>query len=253
MNQSISLSAFEFEVWIDSKTDDRKAPEGRMMINLRRPDDVKGLRYVSFIMYEKELQEFAARQWNNTMEDGYHRLNISGDRVMFYNLELPNAWEGEMTMPYLAVFWPDTARKALLKMVRNIWAKLKVNWNAEDSYENYKLPRVRFSFTDEQAERLTTRYGHGTGKVDVQVHESVRERYAADLQDGNFAERIERLMTIARNTTNAHWQVASVHLFKDADGYYFNILTYWAKRSMNGAVVNHNRDATKAPDWSIHT
>ena len=247
MNKSISLSEFEFEAWIDSGVG--KVPEGRVTISLRRPDNVPGLRYVSFFIHESELSKFSNPAWTETLEDVTHRMNISGDRVMFYDLELPMHWEGQMTIPYLAVHWPTAARKVLARMAKTIWRRLKANWNPEG--DNYNLPRVRFSFTAQQAERLETRYGHGTGKVDFQISENVRERYAEDLKNGNFAERVEWLAQITRNTTSAHWQIGTLYISRDADGYYFSTVTPWKKRSMHGGVINHGRDGK--PDWSIHT
>lgn len=246
-NQMFSLNEFVFEAWIDGSGPNRM--EGRFMISFDRDVSVKGIRRMMFYMGEAELEALERNTFSHTLEDVIHRLNISGDRLTFYDFEIPlRHAEGTMEVPYLSVHFPVMARRIVARVVRRIWNNLRANLTPENRYD---IPRVRFSLTPQQAERLSCNYGCGTGDVNVLVREDTRERYALDLQNESFRQRIDQLKAGCRNSTQAKWQRSELSLSRDWDGYFFVDRSPKGRERMHGGIINHGRG--QEPDWSIHT
>jgi len=240
----MNFSKLSFEFSIDDKTN-----KLYIRADLERKDDEKGLRHISFFMYEDELKEFAKNQFDKTLNDIRHRMNICGDTITFYDFEFPShRSSGTFEVPFLSLEIPRFVRKMILRIGRNIWSNLRKNYSEEN---RYKTP-TEFQFTEKQAEKLLSKYGQAKGSVDLQIQEEIAGRFEEDKKDPQFRNMFERLQCIARNSTDAVHQQSHLQIFRDSDSYYWQALTPKNKRIMNGGLIQHSRDKDK-PDWSIHT
>jgi hypothetical protein len=173
--------------------------------------------------------------------DGYHLCKHDGERWTFLDWEVPLKPFGKATVDYRVVEMPYRVQKILLRLAR--WHFRHLDRAAKGSEHEIEIDmRTRT--------RLITRYGQAKGIVKMVEADGVNA-VARGITDEGLAEKLDRLWAIARNTTFNKWETATVNLYRDSAGYYFQILTPTGRRSMNGGVINHGSD--EKPDWSIHT
>lgn len=172
--------------------------------------------------------------------DGYHVCKHDGELWTFLDWEMPRESSGRREVPFRVVTMPYRVQKILLRLAR---------WHFHHLDRAPKGSEHEVEISLNQRKRLIERYGQAKGSVKVEEHEVTAVERAQ--KDAQLRERLDQLERIARNTTWSKWETATVHLYRDSAGYYFNILTPSGRRSMNGGVINHGTD--DKPDWSIHT
>jgi hypothetical protein len=225
-------------------------------------EDSPGLHYVWFCLTREELATIA-RDGYASMRDGYHRLDVMGDRSTFYNMDEiigANKSSGKASIPYLAAYWPAQAWRVIQRLAMRVWDGQKRAFL--DGADRYSVPRVDLEITAAMRGRWTRIYGQGTGKVELEVApgyletDDTRELFEARLKlDGPrpLRESVERLRQIAANLTYASHHVATVVLHKDLDGYYFSFRNPHGRTDgLRGGVVNHGA-RNGEQEWSIHT
>jgi hypothetical protein len=211
----------------------------------RDAERTDGMNYVSFFMTEEEFTGVMKGEIGAVTDIG-HNLRVDGERFTFFDLDLGYRHEtrGIMRVPYVIMMVPYHVRKILLRAVQRTW--------------NRCLPdgdRLRIDIPLATRERWLSKYGQGKGEVliDLVNGEKTKEFFDECQAAGGktFSDCIDRLVAIARNTTFKNNERGVVKLFKDWDGFYFNILGPDGHSRMNGGVINHGRDGTH--DWSTHT
>jgi hypothetical protein len=195
--------------------------------------EVEGpLRSIWFVFRHEEFQAFAdGSRW--TFEDGYHKLNNFVEYCTFYDLQIPSGEYGEAKVPYFNVIIPMFLRRAIARLAKRVVPTL----DDGDVYEIEPTP--------ERVERWMKLYGQGTGSVEVEVAEQVREQYEANVGRANFDENVARLKQIALNSTSCWLHNRKVHLSYDFAGFFFTV------PGMHGGLINHGTE--ESPDWSLHT
>lgn len=239
-----------FEVWIDGRYNmmsirgEREKPGPNESAEMR-------INYIYFVLNEKDLRTFETNSFNDTIEDGFHRMNLCGDLATFFNFELPRGKEGVLKIPFLTLEIPVFVRKMIVRMVRGTWKRLRAA--ASNSGQPERTPNVVIEFSQEQTERLLAKYGQGKGKVLVKSEKETLDKIADDMvKSPDFGSCYERLMQIAKNSTRAKHQLAELHVYPDRDDYGWTAFDWKKRRIMNGGLINHARDGAP-PDWSIHT
>jgi hypothetical protein len=74
---------------------------------------------------------------------------------------------------------------------------------------------------------------------------------AARAMGGNLEEKVNQLMTIARNQTGARWERAPLRLYRDSGDMADPCFTFRVA-GMFGGLVNHAKPGQPG-DWSLHT
>lgn len=222
------LTDFRFSAWVDGN---------RKMCCIEANVPNSKLGYISFYMTMEEFYNFT-KNYFCSFNDLGHNLRTAGDFCTFYDLDFPSSDNGVMQVPYVNVNIPMFARKVLMK-----WAQKQ--WNSLETH----MERPQLNIDQKRLERWTRLHGRGTGSVVVEMYNDTTETFFKEKVEepgSNLKDMVERLQTIARNSTRAFYQTAKVRLSKDWDGFYFVV------PGMNGGIVNHAREDSKA-DWSIHT
>jgi hypothetical protein len=179
------------------------------------------------------------------ISDGYHKLEVSGDRALFFDMEVPYKSVGKMEIRYRSIKIPYQLRKAIVRFAKYAIGKLPVNQE-----------KLMIEPTHERIGRWERIYDHGSGEVHIdygydsqRTEEFIKECKAQD-SSGDFDRRMEHITVIARNSTYHPWEKAKLRISKDLDGFYWEAYTPKGHRIMNGGLINHGKDK---PDWSIHT
>lgn len=237
-----NLKSFVFSAWVSGQATD--ALRERCCISWKAPEDAEGMKGVNFYFSRPEIESLVSGK-TYTAADGYYKLELCGDLWTFYHFELPSRSEGEAKVPYRRVTLPRFVIEMLLRQARKIWAA-----QATVPYDDqYRLPRVEIELTAKQRERYVRMYGQATGRVNVDVDERASESFARDSAESKvFAERIEYLSRIAKNTTYAYCDTAVLKVFKDGDSYFWNALTPSGRSTLHGGLIRR-----EAGDWSVHT
>ena len=191
-----------------------------------------GLQYVSFVMYESELEQFASPVC--ALSDGCLRLDVWGDLCRFYDLQFPSEKKhGVAQVRYCTATIPLFVRKLMLRIARRAWA-----------YRGEQETTVCLS--QERVARWKRLYGVGSGNVRVVMSEETRAFLEVKLKEpsSNLGERLEQVKTIARNNTRAFFETSMVQLSKDWDGFFFSV------PGLHGGIINHGHGPQ---NWSIHT
>jgi hypothetical protein len=113
--------------------------------------------------------------------------------------------------------------------------------------------KVTIEFSADYRARITRLYGQGKGVVDLKIEPETRARLdAIASEDKGFAQRLEQLERIARNTTRGFHERASLYIGKDWDGFFWSALDPRGRSVLVGGLINH---AAKSGghDWSLHT
>jgi hypothetical protein len=213
-----------------------------------------GLNYLSFYFTQKEFEDIFQQRTFSANDIG-HNVRAAGEHWTFYDLEFSAKARGMLQVPFVVVEIPYIVQRILLRMVRRAWAKCVPDGDRIEIV----LPMVT-------RQRWLKTYGCGKGeaklkfrewedRVTTSAGEQVTKTQAFMLEceaaaGEKFKERVESLLTIARNQTIKRSETAHVEISKDWDGFYFQILRPDGKRTMNGGLINHGRDGQH--DWSIH-
>jgi hypothetical protein len=203
-------------------------------------DNERGLRSLSFVFTEQELEQFAA--YEAALSDITHQLRIWGDSCLFFDFGLPVYGRGVAEVPYYSATIPRFVRRILLRCARRLWTRA-----SEGGAEG------RLVLDERRLRCWSGRYGTGTGQVVVAANEPTRDQLTRRLLEPatNLHLCIRQLKQIARNTTCAHFQTGTLELSKDWDGFFFRILSPRRRVTLVGGVVDHGRG--NGPSWSIHT
>jgi len=247
-----AFSKLYFEIKGDASSD-------WLTIRGERPEGAPGLRHVWFVLTRKELEKLVAGE-TDTASDGYHKVAVYGDRWTFYDFELPTREAGTFECKYLAVDMPRTFMRAVQRLARKTWGLMKAARDADPRGERtYDRPScITLDMTPAHVERALRLYGQGHGEVVLDFGDYKAEETSAFLDEckrnggKTFNDSLDRVRTIARNSTWSVFQRAKVRVSKDWDGFYWEARTPGGRRIMNGGIVNHGaRDG--GHDWSVHT
>ena len=234
------FKTFSFEIWTDGRYD---------MCSIRADlaQEGKGLRYVWFVFDRRDFEAIVAGK-TSTAADGFHKLDICGDLWTFFNLEMPRDTSGTMSVPYYRAEIPRTFVKLLARVAGRVWT-MQRKYGTEES----RGDKVTLEFDAAYRARITRLYGQGKGLVDWQTLPETRERIdALAREDKGFAERLEQLETIARNTTCGFHQRAALSISKDYDGFFWSAKNPQGQSVLHGGLVNHAA-REGGHDWSLHT
>jgi len=234
------LKNFRLEVWTDGRWD-------MCSIRAERENDASGLRWIWFVLDRSDLEAIVAGK-SSTAEDGYHKLAIFGDLWTFYDMEMPRETSGVMSVPFCRVEIPRTFAKVLLRVARWTWRMQRRHGTDENRGEKLIL-----DFSEAHRARICRLYGQGKGEVEWRCTPETRT-LIADLRAENkgFADNIDRLEQIAKNTTRGFHEHATVSISKDGNGFFWNALTPQGRSTLVGGLVNHARVPFEH-DWSLHT
>lgn len=226
-HQATVLSNIEFEILSDEK---------RIRFNADLPSD-SALRRVSFTFFEDEFGSFA-NDPNCKFNDIFNQLQVSGDRITLFRMELPTySGYGTVEVPFVNVYFPLFARRIILGYAVRCWREKK---------------DVRLKVSDARWNRWEKNYSQGSGTVIVDINDRAVPLYEKNLVHQNFKENVDRLRNIAGSSTRAFFHNARVNIYLDSpNGFYWEAFTPRGKRIMNGGLINHGSDVN--PDWSIHT
>lgn len=233
----LALGRMYLEVWSD---------KGRGLVSVRGDtvaSDKKGLSYVWFVMFEREFREIVTNRVV-MMQDGYHKLDVMGDRWTFFDMQVPKRDIGEMTIPYVSIDMPEFVQQILLRQCERIWAAQKDIKGQTD--------KVVIDLPYERRVRWMRLYGQGKGQVRTIADSDTLARIEQHKSDSEFNRCLARINQIALNRTDGWFDTADVRIGKDLDGYWWSCVSPQGKLIMSGGLVNHSRDESKF-DWSIHT
>jgi hypothetical protein len=251
-----TLRDLRFEVWVDGERERADCARKIIAIHAKvgdepREENAKGLRYLSFYMSSLEFGDLVEGRASAANDIG-HNVRVFGDDWTFYDLDFPRAARGEMRVPYVRVDFPRLFMKSVLSLARKTWrhqiAALVAGVPAGD------IPRVELNVTHEHAARVVRLYGAGKGRVEMHMDEKTRDALdTANAGDTEFAGKVDHLLNIARNSTRGFHQSGHVRISVDDERcFYWGAYSHNGKRIMNGAIVDHAREAG-SHDWSIHT
>lgn len=235
-----SLKSMRMDIYADG---DREM----CTIEARMPEGSPGLRYISFYMTRKEFTEIVMGRSNSATDIG-HNLRAYGDVWTFYDLDFPSKAEGVMQVPYVNLQIPKQAQLILLKAAQRVWAGLKKN----PPVNRYSAPRISIELSLAWRNRMIRLYGVGKGEVQLDLRSITPLQLDKECQTESFKFAFERVQAIARNSTGAYFQSATLYLSKDReDDYYWTAINPKGMRIMHGSISNHG--TSEKPDWSIHT
>ena len=233
------LDTFQFDIWTDGRWD-------MCAIRGNRKEGCGGLRHIWFVLEKPEMEAIVAGK-THVAEDGYHKLMIFGDVWTFYDMMPPNEKCGVMQVPFYRANIPGTFVKLLARVAKWTWAQQRKHLTPDTRGD-----KVTLEFDMAYRERICRLYGYGKGEVALDATTETRDRLGAlSAEDKGFADRVEQIKTIARNSTQGFHQKASLSISKDWDGFYWVARTPSGHTILNGGLVNHGRDGKH--DWSLHT
>lgn len=227
-------NGIRFSAWNDS---------GRKMCCISGNIEGSKLSYISFYFTHDEFREFA--NGRESFSDIAHNLRTYGEHCMFFDLPDFVSTHGVAQLPYIRLTIPYFIRNVLLRWAERRWK--------DDASRDYYKPREEILITPERASRWLKLYGQAKGNVRLDMDDLTRNFLEEKLSEpnSNLRENIDRLVSIARNSTYKFYQTGIVRLSKDWNGFFFNILTPRGLSSLNGGVINHG--TKDEPRWSIHT
>jgi hypothetical protein len=191
-------------------------------------------RFISFIMSLESFEKFSKNSWSYHEEDCYYHLASSGDRVTFYNLELPvHQRAGELNVPFISVNFPMFARRIILRAAKRI-----VKTGKNDTIQVHPLKLARW-------EKL---YSRQSGMVmTLSSTDTFARVQKLERSGSNFLEKLEYLKKIAKNSTSTFWETAKLHLSTDSDGF------FWVARNPRGQEILHGGLYERDGEWHVAT
>jgi hypothetical protein len=235
----ISLNNFRFSIWTDGRYD-------MCSIQADVDESESGLRWIWFVFTRLEFEAIAAGK-TSTAADGYHKLDVCEDLWTFFNLEMPRASSGVVHVPYYRANIPRTFVKILARLTRRVWSMQRTYGTNENRGD-----KVILEFDAAYRARICRLYGQGKGLVDWRTQLETHERIdALAREDKGFAQRLEQIETIARNTTRGFHERAAVSISKDGHGFFWSAIDPRGCSVLHGGLINHARDG--GHDWSLHT
>lgn len=254
------FTAMKIEVWTDFQTG--KNPHRQMMaIRADLPKSEKGLSYIWFVLTRSELFELVHGR-TSTAEDGYNKLTVHGDNWFFYKMEcIPRAKSGDMAVPYCNATLPRTFMKAVNRLCRKTWGLQGKGYATvlDEKGNTYNLPdRIYIDISQKHRDHMTRLYGQGQGRVEIDFgdwkSEEIEAHWNKCIAEGGqkFTDSVERLLTIAGNSTWGFHQTARLRVSKDDRSFYWAAYRPDGKQIMNGGLINHSKE-DDGHDWSIHT
>lgn len=151
----------------------------------------KGLDYIFFVLYERELEQFASASC--LLSDGYHKLEVWGDLCRFFDLDLPSQVKhGIAPISYYSASIPRFVRRLILRIAQGVWARAT---NEETTVE----------LSADRVARWPGLYGVGSGAVEVVMNDDTRAFLDEKLGEpgSNLCEKVEQIKPL-RATAPAH-------------------------------------------------
>ena len=207
-----------------------------------------------------------AEFWQATGDGGViadisHRLDCGWSRWMFYDVPIPSQSTGSFTTKYLALNVPYVAQQMLRRITSRIWNQMTPEQIKREERVSVLIPL-------ETRNRWISRYGQGKGHVRFDLWDEDQSLYNETVtKDGSFKKMIDRVTTIAQNSTHRFDETARLRLSWDGDRredgtrepnrWYWEAYAPRGQRIMNGGIIFHdNRSPGADPGeghWSIHT
>lgn len=201
-------------------------------------DEKEGLDYTWLCLSPEEFEK--ATHGSGIYQDGYHHAEVYGDTWMFYRLEIQRG-AGSVPVKYRNIDLPRHVLQDFAKLVQRKLPYLK----AEDE--------ILVEYTQKARARLVRLWGQGKGKASLDMNEETAARFDEHRKTGgeSFERCIEHLKQMAKNQTTSAFDTGVVRLWKDWDGYFWELRNMKGDCVLHGGLINHGKDG--APDWSLHT
>lgn len=238
-----SFTSMRMDMWVDGK-------RNVCSFHIQRPEGVEGLRFVSFYMEDTELRQLATGGMF-TLVDGYHNMNVCGDSVTFFDMEMPYRIPcGEMKVPFLALHLPRRFWEYLGRVARSVWAEERRAEEASDKDRYFSQGRFEFDIPQTTLERFQARFGQGHGKVELILSDKVRAKMVKCVE---VQRLVEHTAQIARNSTRSVYQTATARVSDASYSDDFNWATFApnGRFIMNGGINCHVRDGVE--NWSSNS
>jgi hypothetical protein len=166
-----------------------------------------------------------------------HKLETGWGSWLFFNMDPPRDDSGEVQIKFVRYHMPDSACDELLAIVLDAFeaydTQLPNRWGELDRLE------LDLSLDLE----VWNTWGCGTGSVRVEGSPEILDRLKLDCAKSvSCAEMMDRLKTIARNTTHKPSDIGVLCMGYDFAGYGFST------GGLVGGLINHGEAG-----WSIHT
>jgi hypothetical protein len=208
-----------------------------------------------FCFSPKQWRQFVDGTGNAFADIGHLIRRDWSDAFTFVDMDpAPSRDQGTMEVKYARIRCPQRLLDCIDRLLR---------------LKQRREKNVRLELDPKRLARICERYGQGTGKVKVVVDRETAQRLGkdilADLRAGKkrggvrLKNQVRNWIGIARNTTWAFNQTATLHINKDWDGYFVNALRPDGKSALHGGLINHGSREDKEtgevspPDWSSHT
>jgi hypothetical protein len=246
MNQD--LKNIRFEMWVDDNSETGTQRSVCAFHINRKDNSSKGLGYVWFVLSDIELNSLSMGKVES-LKDGYHNLNVSGDYCTFYDLEYPRDNCGVLSVPYMRLELPRVFWRYLERIAKITWRSLRAFNEACKGDRYYSGRRIEIDIPLATLERFQLRYGSGKGEVECQYSPRLIEEMSLRPQ---LKEKVQQVETIARNYTRSKYHIVVASIQNDGNGYYFSTRDHKNRRGLNGGIVNHSKEMS-GNNWSIHT
>lgn len=201
----------------------------RLIIRARSAD------YGIFLVVSVDELTEAIRRWQTVITDGFHRIDIAGDVWMVYDRPETGS-DGkaarDVTMRVVTFRFPARAVETLLRFGKLLWAQPGA-------------VEVAVTLSKARRERWLRLYGDGHGLVDQVKTDEANAIIAAN---PDIAGCVERVCSIARNSTRSLFQRASVRMSKDGPAD-----LYWTALSPKGRVILAGGIIRHSDGYAIHT
>lgn len=242
------ITRIRLEAWVDDSPT-RGTERAVCAPHVDRERGCEGLRYVWFVMEDKELHGLGNGSVRS-LDDGMHHLYVSFGQVIFYDMEIPRDAAGKMSVPFLRLEVPTTFWRYLERLARVIWNGLRqANRENTDNYYHDRGRRIEIEIPVETFRRFQRNYGQGKGEIVRQYS----ERLMSEMKDRpKLKERVEWVEKVGLNYSQNRYHSIITQIQNDGDGYYFSFRDHKGRRGLCGGIVNHSKEKSH-DDWSIHT
>ncbi len=212
-------------------------------INYRPYDENAEINYNVWFVFTWDEFIAVTSGYSGFYADGYHKLETFGESWTFFDTDnIPMAPNGIAKLRYQRVTMPDRVCDKL----RVLASMALVAYDATPEHEYRSKDRVTVDLSECLPQWLDE-YGQGKGNVFLDCNQTTAEFIdECSSHGGNFDAMLDRVKQLARNTTRAKSDTASVQISKDWDGFFWSVPS-----SLHGGLINHgDKDS---PDWGLHT
>jgi hypothetical protein len=210
----------------------------RVWLRMEAPEEAPGLRWISFLLLNKEGTDlFAGR--SGVLADGYHHLIPSGELWTFFDADklMQDGAAGVAPIHYRRVTVPLPVQRIILGDIEK----------AIEEYDAQEGDRksIWLNYSD-RVSYWSDEHGQGKGNITIEGHLSAVAAIGQLGGEATFDRSWGVIERLALATTHSTSDCAPIQIFRESPTAFL-----WTAGTMHGGLINHGTES--APDWSVHT